>query len=200
MTDLRLPEVARVRVRDLRPWSDNPRAHDAEQIRLLQKSMEAFGLLALPVAQRGTLRLLAGHGRVQAMLQAGYGESVIPVVLADLSEDEATAYTVADNRLSDLSEWNLPALRDALGELDNGAFDVELTGYTEEALGKLFGPLVEPDVILDDAEPEEEPEPELYELALYPDGTARVVGPRAQGVKEVLRAVCQGLTLKEREA
>lgn len=199
MTSLRHHDVARVRVRDLRPWSENPRAHDAEQIRLLQKSLESFGLLSLPVVQRGTLRILAGEGRYTAMMAAGRGEEIILVVLADLSDEEATAFTVADNRLGELSTWIPAALRDALGELDNGAFDVELTGYTEDALAKLFGPLVEPDVMLDADEPEDEPEPELYELALYPDGTARVVGPRAQGVKEVLRAVCQGLTLKERE-
>lgn len=97
-----------MRVRDVRPWAGNPREHTAEQLRLIQKSIAAHGLVALPVVQKGTNRLLAGHGRLQALLDAGHGDAVIPVIVADMDDRGATAYTVADNRLEN------PALVDPI--------------------------------------------------------------------------------------
>jgi DNA modification methylase len=130
---LRLPEVLRVRVEDLKPFEGNAREHDAEQVRLLQKSMKQYGLAALPVVQQGTLRILAGHGRVEALKASGHGEVVIPVIAVDLSDKDATAYTIADNRLTDLSTWNIPQLRDQLHELEESGFDLEAAGFTDEA-------------------------------------------------------------------
>lgn len=139
--DLRVPEVVQIRVKELRPWAGNPREHTAEQLRLIQKSISAHGLVALPVVQKGTNRLLAGHGRLQALLDAGHGDTLIPVIVADLDDQGATAYTVADNRLTDLSGWSLTSLQEILSGLDDGAFDIETTGFTLGALEDLFGGL-----------------------------------------------------------
>ena len=138
---LKLPEVVQLRVRDLRPWAGNPREHSAEQLRIIQKSIAHHGLVALPVVQKGTNRLLAGHGRLQALLDAGHGDSLIPVIVADLDEQDATAYTVVDNRTVDLSSWSLTSLQEILAGLDNGSFDLEATGFTLEAIEDLFGAL-----------------------------------------------------------
>ena len=121
---LKVPQILRMRVRDLRPWGENPREHGQDQLERLQKSLDQFGLAALPVVQAGTLRILAGHGRVQALIDAGHGDELIPVVVLDVDDDGAAAYTVADNRLAEVSEWNPLQLRDVLGELDNGAQDM----------------------------------------------------------------------------
>lgn len=134
---LRLPEVLRIRVDELIPFEGNPREHDAEQLRLLQKSLGKYGLAALPVVQKGTLRILAGHGRVEALKIAGHGELEIPVVAVDLSDEDATAYTLADNRLTDLSSWNVPQLQHLLEELGETGFDLECAGFTEDALAEL---------------------------------------------------------------
>lgn len=155
---LRLPEVVQMRVRDLRPWAGNPREHNAEQLRLISKSISAHGLVALPVVQKGTNRLLAGHGRLQALLDGGFGDTVIPVVAADLDETHATAYTVADNRLTDMSSWSLSSLQEILAGLDNGGFDVEATGFTLGAIEDLFGGIDAPDGGLK-GDPDHIPEP-----------------------------------------
>ena len=160
-----------MKVRDLRPWAGNPREHNAEQLRLIQKSIAAHGLVALPVVQKGSNRLLAGHGRLQALLEAGHGDTVIPVIVADLDEQGATAYTVADNRLTDMSGWSLTSLQEILAGLDNGAFDIEATGFTLSALEDLFGtipgggepPKVDPDTV---PEPPAVPETVLGEVIL----------------------------------
>ena len=141
---LKEPSVVRLRVEQIVPWDGNPREHNFEQVRLLQKSLDHFGIVALPVVQAGTNKLIAGHGRVQALKAAGRTLEEIPCLSVELSDEDAMAYAVTDNRLTDLSSWNIPALKAAMVELDNGAFDVELTGFTADALADMF-PLDTPD-------------------------------------------------------
>jgi DNA modification methylase len=138
VADLAEPRMVRLRVSDILPWDGNPREHSAEQIRLLKKSLGAYGLASLPVVQAGTRKLIAGHGRLEALRAMGHTDRVIPVLEVDLDDDQAKAYAVTDNRLTDMSTWNLPALREILVELDNGAFDIELTGFTPDAMAELF--------------------------------------------------------------
>ena len=176
---LRVSTVEHHAIKDLMPWASNPRVHDPEQLRLLEKSIEHHGLVALPIVQKGTLRILAGHGRVEAMLNMGLGNTVIPCIVLDCSTEDAEAYTVADNRIGDLSMWGMLDLRDILGELDNGAYDMEFTGYTEDELKKIFGtlaPAVEP---LADVDPEEEEEPLILEAWIY-KGRVEVKNPAAK--------------------
>ena len=115
---LRLPTIEWHKVKDLIPWDQNPRVHDAEQLRLLVKSIRHHGMASLIVIQKNTRRILAGHGRHEALMDMGEGETPIPCVVVECSLEDAEALTVADNRLGDLSDWSLPALRDVMGELD----------------------------------------------------------------------------------
>ena len=121
MSTLRLPTIEHHAVKALIPWGDNPRAHGVEQMRLLQKSLGHYGLAALPVIQKGTLRILAGHGRIAALLDMGHKETVIPCIALEVDLEDAAGYTVADNQLTVRSKWNLPQLREVIVDLDNGA-------------------------------------------------------------------------------
>jgi ParB-like chromosome segregation protein Spo0J len=188
VTGLRLPVIELHKVKDLVPWDGNPRVHDAEQLRLLVESIRHYGLAALIVIQHGTRRILAGHGRHEALLELGEGETVIPCVAVECSLEDAESYTVADNRLTDLGEWNVPRLRDILGELDNGAWDPNWAGYTPEELAKLFGPVVDvPETgggeAADDLEPIE-----YYELEVA-GAAVRVTGPDKKKATRMARAL-----------
>lgn len=135
---IREPELVRLRLDAILPWGGNPREHDAEQLRLLGKSLERYGLVALPVVQAGTNKLIAGHGRLMALKGRLAPDAEVPVLAVHLSDQDAVGYAVADNRLTDLSTWNIPALRSAIAEIDDGAFDIEATGFTQDALDELF--------------------------------------------------------------
>jgi hypothetical protein len=53
---------------------------------------------------------------------------------------------VADNRLSELAEMDSAALKDLLQELDTGAIDMEMAGFTDDSLADLmtqFAPVVD---------------------------------------------------------
>ena len=108
---LKEPALIRLRVDQIVPNAGNAREHNHEQLRLLQKSLEHFGIVALPIVQKGSNMLIAGHGRVEALKAAGRTSDVIPCLEVELSDDDAMAYAVTDNRLTDLSSWNLPAFQ-----------------------------------------------------------------------------------------
>jgi ParB-like chromosome segregation protein Spo0J len=156
------PKLIRLKVSEILPFKENPRSHGAEQLRLLRKSMEHYGLVSLPVVQAGTRRLIAGHGRIDALRSAGFKDREIPVLEVEMNDQDALAYTVIDNRTVDLSAWKMPELKSAMAELDDGAFDMELTGFDADAISEMF-PLEEGPVDL-----EKEPKPKDPQTQIRP--------------------------------
>lgn len=132
--------VKAVPIRQLKPWPGNPRRHGAD-IPGLIKSIEAFGWTNPVLVQEKTHRIIAGHGRIEAAKAAGL--TSVPCLYLDLTAQQAVAYTVADNRLAELSEWDLPALKTALAELDGQGFDVALTGFMDDDIDRMLA--TEPD-------------------------------------------------------
>jgi len=133
------PRLERRKLSDILPWDDNPRLHSDAQVGMLEKSLDAFGLGALPIIQAGTNKLIAGHGRLLALKRRMDPAADIPVLVMDLDDAESLGYAIADNRLQEISEWSNPLLRAAVAELDTGGFDMEAIGYTQDALAVLFG-------------------------------------------------------------
>ncbi|SFK91423.1 DNA methyltransferase, partial [Methylocapsa palsarum] len=75
-------------------------------------------------------QLIAGHGRFEAAKLLGRSE--IPVICLDhLSEAQARAYMLADNKLTDRSSWDDAALAAHLKELSELAidFNIEDVGF-----------------------------------------------------------------------
>jgi DNA modification methylase len=108
----------------LEPDPLNPRKHSREQIRAIARSIEAFGFNA-PILIDRNRRIVAGHGRYEAARLLGCAE--VPVVwLEHLSEAQAKAYLLADNKLTDRSCWDDAALALRLKELTELAIDFEV--------------------------------------------------------------------------
>ena len=122
-------EVVYRSIAELKVNPMNPRVHGARQVHQLARSIDLFGF-NVPVAIGSDDNVIAGHGRIIAARQLGWTE-VPTVCLSHLSEAQARAYMVADNRLTENSTWdeNLLAkqLRD-LAELDLD-FSLETTGF-----------------------------------------------------------------------
>jgi ParB-like chromosome segregation protein Spo0J len=134
--------VRAVPVSRLRPFPGNPRKHGSDIDRLV-KSIEHYGWTNPVLVQEKTNRIIAGHGRIEAAKKAGIKN--VPCIYLSLSDQDATAYAVADNRLAELSEWDLPKLKDLLGELDGAGFDSELTGFTDAEIDTMLQ--TEPDAV-----------------------------------------------------
>ena len=115
----------------------NPNTHPSCQIELLAKVISAQGWRApITVSSRSGF-VVRGHGRLAAARLLGV--DVVPIDFQDY-ESEAAEYAdlIADNRIAELAEPDLPALADLLLELDTGDFDMDLTGFDASGLERLM--------------------------------------------------------------
>jgi len=119
-------QVKTVKISELKPHPKNPRVHPDSAIEKLERSIKEFGWTN-PILVSADGYILAGHARLKAAKQAGLKE--VPVIHLPLEGAKAEAYMIADNRLQDETDWDLPKLKDLLQELDTGEFDIELTGF-----------------------------------------------------------------------
>ena len=137
-------QVEMWQVADLVPYAKNARQHPPEQIDQIAASMERFGFtIPMLVAEDGTI--IAGHGRLMAAAQLGLAE--VPVMVArGWSEEDRRLYTLADNRLAEIAEWDPEMLRIEIGELreDFGIEDMSLIGFSAEDLAEIL-----PDALID---------------------------------------------------
>ena len=112
------------------PDASNPRKHSLKQIRAIANSIEAFGFNAPILVDKGN-RVVAGHGRLEAGQLLGLVEA--PVIrLEHLSEQQAKAYMLADNKLTDRSSWDDRKVAIVLKELSDIIsldFEIEATGF-----------------------------------------------------------------------
>jgi hypothetical protein len=125
-----MQRIEYVRLSAVERWPRNPKAHDLSAI---QASLRRFGFVAPIVRDESTGRLVAGHGRLEALLglrRTGQtpparievetdGEWLVPVLcgVSFANEREAEAYLLADNRLTEIGGWEESLLVDALRDL-----------------------------------------------------------------------------------
>ncbi len=117
------------RIEELRPDPRNPRSHSPRQIRQIARSVQTFGF-NVPILIDCQSRVIAGHGRLLAARELGWGE--VPTISLDhLSETQRQAFMIADNRLTDTSQWNDTLLAGLLRDLSVLELDFSLdsTGF-----------------------------------------------------------------------
>jgi hypothetical protein len=131
-------QFKKMKLDELVPNEKNPRRISEAALTKLTSSIEQFGFAAPIIAQKGTNLVLAGHQRLKAAKQAGLDTA--PVLLVDMEDSEALAYTLADNRLAEESEWDTPQLQAILAELQAADLDelVALSGFEERELDRIF--------------------------------------------------------------
>ena len=118
----------------------------------IRASLRKFGW-TMPVLVRESGMLIAGHGRLEAARLEGIAE--VPTVVArGWTEAQCQAYAIADNKLTEASEWDDELLRLELGDFREAGFDLALTGFGPDELDKLL--LVDTDGVGD---LDEAPEP-----------------------------------------
>ena len=111
------------------PDKRNARVHVPRQVARIADSIAAFGF-NVPVLIDEKGGVLAGHGRVLAARRLGLKE--VPTIALDhLSETQARAFMIADNRLGELASWDDARLGLELQELKSLDLDfsIEATGF-----------------------------------------------------------------------
>jgi len=123
---------------------ENARIHSDRQIHQIGRSIAAFGF-NVPILIDANGRVIAGHGRVLAARSSGL--SSIPVIrLEHLTAEQARAFAIADNKLTENSEWNEQLLAEQLKILSEADldFNLEAIGFETAELDLLIqglGPL-----------------------------------------------------------
>ena len=132
-TDLNKPgpkiEVVYRPLAELKLDPNNPRLHSPRQIGQLRQSIETFDF-NVPILVDANLKVIAGHGRVLACQSLGWSE--VPTIRLDhLTEAQAGAFMIADNRLTEISAWDDRLLAQQLKELSelDLDFSLEATGF-----------------------------------------------------------------------
>lgn len=122
-------------VNDLIPYARNSRKHSDSQISQIAASMREWGWTN-PVLIDEKNTILAGHGRVLAAQKLGI--KTAPVIIASgWSEEKKRAYVIADNKISENSEWDNELLKLELSELQQ--FDIDLIGFSDKEICKIIG-------------------------------------------------------------
>ena len=117
--------------RDLKRHPNHVRVHPAKKIALLAKCIADIGpTIPIVVDEHGFV--LAGWAVVLAAIQLGLKKMPV-VVLTGLSEARKRAYLLFDNKISEHSTYDWPALADELKGLSEllaaDGLDFELTGF-----------------------------------------------------------------------
>ena len=130
-------EYTRVEVDKLIPYVNNAKQHSDSQVTKIASSIREFGFLN-PVLIDADYNVIAGHGRILAAKKLQMDE--VPCLFVErLTDAQRKAYILADNRLSELGEWDMNLVVLELGELDMEGFDVDLLGFDNIDLDEEYG-------------------------------------------------------------
>jgi len=122
-------EVIYRTIDEIKPDPANARRHSGKQIRKLADSIETFGF-NVPVLVDAELNAVAGHARLAACRLLGLAE--VPTLCLDhLSPAQLRAFMLADNRLTELAQWDDRLLAQQLKDLSllGLDFSLEVTGF-----------------------------------------------------------------------
>ena len=123
----------------LKPYARNAKMHGADQVAKIAASMAEFGW-TVPCLVADDGELIAGHGRVLAAEQLGLKEAPV-IVLGHLTDEQRRAYRIADNKLTELGEWDEIVLSEELQLLASENFDLSLIGFDDGELDALLSGL-----------------------------------------------------------
>ena len=115
-------EIILKNVNDLIPYENNPRIND-EAVEYVKNSIKEFGFKVPIIIDKNNV-IVAGHTRLKASIELGLKE--VPCIIADdLNEKQVKAFRLADNKVSEKSQWDFNKLDE---ELD-GIIDIDMTEF-----------------------------------------------------------------------
>ena len=135
MTDSPRPAAIWASVDSLRPWVKNPRKNEAA-VDAAAASIKAHGWGAPILARAANSEVIAGHTRLKAAIRLGLKE--VPVRFLDVSEEQAHALALADNKVGESSAWDEQTLAQVLKDLGDSA---ATTGFSTDEIEALIGKL-----------------------------------------------------------
>ncbi|MBL4701792.1 MAG: hypothetical protein JKX85_11110 [Phycisphaeraceae bacterium] len=151
-------------VADLCSDPQNAREHDARNLESIRKSLEKFGQQK-PIVINTDGFVLAGNGTLTAARMLGW--EYLAVAKSRLTGNAAKAYTIADNRTTDLSKWHDGDLADQLQALQQDLeFDHTVTGFDDAEIQQLLNEVYDLQAQGSDELEEQEEQPTQFSVVV----------------------------------
>lgn len=120
-------EIVLKKVEEIKPYKNNPRFND-DAVKYVANSIKEFGFKQ-PIVIDKNNEIIAGHTRYKASLELGLKE-VPCIVASDLTKEQVKAYRLADNKVSEKSQWDYELLNDELDDILN--INMDDFGFLEQ--------------------------------------------------------------------
>lgn len=109
----------------IKPYENNPR-HNDTAVEIVANSIKEFGFKNPIIVDKNNV-IIAGHTRLKAAYVLGLYTA--PVIIAeDLTEEQAAAFRLVDNKTSEYATWDFEMLQE---ELENINIDMSVFDFTE---------------------------------------------------------------------
>lgn len=113
-------------INDLKDYENNPRIND-RAVEAVANSIKEFGFKVPIIIDKNDV-IVAGHTRKLGALKLGL-ENVPCIVADDLTDEQIRAFRLADNKVSEFSEWDFTKLEEELNNID--LINMEDFGFIE---------------------------------------------------------------------
>lgn len=127
-------EIVYKNISELQPYKNNPRNNN-EAVEYVANSIKEFGF-KVPIVLDKNNEIIAGHTRLEASKKLGLKE--VPCIIADdLTDEQVKAFRLADNKVSEIAEWDFDLLAEELKNINDldmtdFGFDLDFEEFEEE--------------------------------------------------------------------
>jgi hypothetical protein len=166
----------------------NARKHSERNIESIMASLRRFGQQK-PIVIDSTNVVRAGNGTLEAAKRLGW--ETIEAVKTTLKGSDAIAYAIADNRTSELAEWDTDVLSAQLNGLladDEAVF--QAAGFTQVELDAMMGDIVSVEDELNNGMPDYDGSPigSSTEIVHFPTASDRCSFAKLLNIKMTEKA------------
>lgn len=138
--DLR-SKITLMALADITPYENNPRNNE-EAVEKVANSIKEFGFNQPIVVDKDNV-IIVGHTRYLAAQELGLTEAPV-IVAGNLSDEQARAYRLADNKTGELAGWDFEKLALELEQIED--IDMGDFGFESHDLGGEIGDFFEDEI------------------------------------------------------
>jgi len=123
-------KIVELEIEKIIPYENNPRRNE-KAVDAVANSIKEFGFQNPIIVDKKNV-IISGHTRRLAAIKLGL--KTVPVYIAsDMSPAQVKAFRLADNRVSELSTWNMDLLRKEIAAIQD--IDLKDFGFSDSLIG-----------------------------------------------------------------
>lgn len=129
-------KIEKVKIKEIKLYENNAKIHPEWQVEQIKNSIKEFGFND-PIAIDENGIIIEEHGRYLALKELGYSEIEV-IKLNHLTEEQKSAYSIAHNKLTNNTDFDMEKLRYELNKLELADFDLTILGFENIELEEIM--------------------------------------------------------------